>query len=94
MKRKRNSINQIYAELKETPFQTEAEIMLNTFGFIRGGVESNKKYADMLRRGLKKKSICRINNDIFPIRKHTGKAKFLYFIPEKTPKVLLPKIGN
>jgi len=53
----RNSVNQIVEFLIENPFQTESEIQENVFGYFRNAptqLESNKKYADLLRRGLAK----------------------------------------
>ena len=53
----RNSVNQIVQYLIENPFQTETEIQENVFDYFRYGyrqLESNKKYADLLRRGLAK----------------------------------------
>ena len=53
----RNSVNQIVQYLIENPFQTESEIQENVFDYFRNAprqLESNKKYADLLRRGLQK----------------------------------------
>ena len=48
----RNSVKQIVDYLKQNPNQTETEIQENVFGYYRYGyrqLESNKKYADLLR---------------------------------------------
>ena len=53
----RNSVKQIIEFLIENPFQTESEIQENVFDYFRNAprqLESNKKYADLLRRGLAK----------------------------------------
>jgi len=92
--KKRNSVIDLVKELKFETLQTENELMQNAFGFIRGRGESNKKYADLLRRALKKNLVCRINNTVFPLRDDIGNATFLYFVPKKQPKPLKPKVGN
>ena len=49
------SVNEIVEHLIQFPFQTESEIQEDVFGYFRNETwESNKKYADMLRRGLSK----------------------------------------
>jgi len=49
------SVKEIANFLKDNPFQTETEIQQKVFGYFRSSsYESNKKYADMLRRGLGK----------------------------------------
>ena len=51
----RNSVKQIVEHLIKFPFQTESEIQEDLFGYYRNETwESNKKYADLLRRGLAK----------------------------------------
>ena len=51
----RNSVKQIVEHLIKFPFQTESEIQEDVFGYFRNETwESNKKYADLLRRGLQK----------------------------------------
>ena len=50
---KRNSLKQILHTLAWKSFLTENEIMEVTFGYNRNtSGASNKKYADMLRRGI------------------------------------------
>jgi hypothetical protein len=49
------SVKEIVEFLIKNPFQTESEIQENVFDYFRNETwESNKKYADMLRRGLSK----------------------------------------
>ena len=49
------SVNEIVEFLIKNPFQTETEIQERVFDYYRNETwESNKKYADMLRRGLDK----------------------------------------
>jgi len=49
------SVNEIVNFLIEKPFRTESEIQEQVFDYYRNETwESNKKYADMLRRGLQK----------------------------------------
>jgi len=49
------SVNEIVEFLIESPFKTETEIQEDVFDYYRSqSFYSNKKYADMLRRGLDK----------------------------------------
>ena len=49
------SVKEIVEFLIKNPFQTESEIQEQLFGYYRNySIFSNKKYADMLRRGLDK----------------------------------------
>ena len=53
--RKSNSVKQIVDFLNLTVCASENTIMEQVFGYYRNSTwESNKKYADMLRRGLSK----------------------------------------
>jgi len=54
--KKRNSVKQIVEFLDLTVIATEGQIQREVFGYYRKskGGEPNKKYADMLRRGLAK----------------------------------------
>ena len=54
--RKQNSVKQIVEFLDLTVCASEGEIQKKVFGYYRKskGGEANKKYADMLRRGLEK----------------------------------------
>lgn len=73
-----NSIKQIINYLQENPFTSENQIMNTVFGYNRKtSIESNKKYADMLRRGLKSKKVARIQAKV------SGTAdRFFYYIPK------------
>ena len=71
--------------IKNNPGQTESKIMSNIYDFERGGFESNKKYADCLRRALHSGKIRR--------EEVKGKSyKFIYYIND-LPKVE-PKKDN
>ena len=49
------SVKEIANFLVDNPFQTESQIQERVFGYFRSSsIYSNKKYADMLRRGLDK----------------------------------------
>ena len=70
----RNSVKTIVKVLQEVGPMTENEITKTAFGYDRNAsYGSNKKYADMLRRGMKKGIIDRIEPAI------NSRAKFLYF---------------
>ena len=73
-----NSVNQILITLSNNPNIPENEIMKLTFGYDRNNTyKSNKKYADMLRRGVRKGIIEKCVNN-------TGKytrCKFVYRLP-------------
>ena len=73
----RNSVNQVVESLKENNFQTESEIQENIWGYFRNkSCCSNKKYADLLRRGLNKGLYYRV--------KHIkGRSKYVYFVVPK-----------
>jgi len=68
------SVKEIVNFLKQNPDQTESEIQEKVFGYYRNGsIFSNKKYADMLRRGLAKGLICRTE-------KKKNQSRFVYNI--------------
>jgi len=73
-KSKRNSVMQIVEFLNKNNFSTESEIQESIWGYFRNETyESNKKYADLLRRGLDKGLYYRV--------KHSkNKSQFVYFI--------------
>lgn len=49
------SVKEIVAFLQKNPYSSESEIQEQVFGYYRNSsFFSNKKYADMLRRGLAK----------------------------------------
>ena len=76
-----NSVKDMIEFLKDNPYSTESEIHKGAFGFERGGWDSNKKYADMLRRGVSKGIIKRIG-----VREKGKKQlRFLYFLPDAPP---------
>ena len=74
----RNSVKQMVKVLQKNGPMTENEITKAAFDYDRnyhGTVmgKSNKKYADMLRRGMRKGIIARIEADT------NSRAKFLYY---------------
>ena len=71
------SVKEIVAYLEQNPFKTESEIQWHVFRYIRGGVEGNKKYADMLRRGLEKGYYKRI----LWKTKSDSRALYRYYVP-------------
>ena len=74
------SVKEIVNFLKDNPNQTESEIQEKVFGYYRNySVYSNKKYADMLRRGLAK-------GLIFRIKQKKNQSQFIY---SATPPVKL-----
>ena len=82
-----NSVNEMVDVLKKNPFLSENELTIAAFGydrnrkFVSGGLfynGANKKYADMLRRGLRKGIIKRVEAKI-----RGKRAKFFYYIPIK-----------
>ena len=71
---KNNSVQQMVEVLKIHGHLTENEITKTAFGYDRNtSFGSNKKYADMLRRGLAKGIIKRR-----PI--YNSRSKFIYYI--------------
>ena len=72
------SVKEIIHFLVVHPFKTESEIQEQVFGYRRGiDFESNKKYADMLRRGLSKGLIKRISWR----RKDDTRNLYFYYVP-------------
>jgi hypothetical protein len=72
---KRNSIKEVITFLEKNPFSTESEINEQVWSYFRNDTwESNKKYAEIIRRGLKAGKICRKEYSI-------GRSKFVYFLP-------------
>ncbi len=73
----RNSVKQIVDYLKQNNFQTESEIQENVFNYFRNEtIESNKKYADLLRRGVQKGLISRVKH------KKNGSQYVYFVVPE------------
>ena len=70
-----NSVKEVVEYLKRNPMSTETEIQEGVWGYYRGSTrESNKKYADLLRRGLKKGLYSRVETE------NSRRSKFFYFI--------------
>ena len=79
-----NSVRQMVACLKVNGAMSETQLLEDTFGYIRstmGHSISNKKYADMLRRGLKKGIIRRqeVDSEFAKSLGYNGNTKFLYY---------------
>jgi hypothetical protein len=74
--RKQNSVKQIVEFLDLTVIATEGQIQKEVFGYYRKskGGEANKKYSDMLRRGLYKGLYNR-----FEMKVPGMKSKVFYF---------------
>jgi len=71
---KNNSVKQMVKVLKEYGPLTENDVNKAAFGYDRNtSFESNKKYADMLRRGMRKGLIKRIDAD------PSSRSQFLYY---------------
>lgn len=73
----RNSQQEIVDYLKTTRFMSENEIQKDVWGYYRGGWESNKKYADILRRAYYSGKIKRVRMKIHGIDK---RMVFRYYI--------------
>ena len=70
-----NSVKEVVEYLKRNPMSTETEIQERIWGYYRGSTwKSNKKYADLLRRGLKKGLYSRVETE------NSRRSKFFYFI--------------
>jgi hypothetical protein len=73
----RNSVKQIVDYLKANPFQTESEIQQDVWGYFRNETwESNKKYADLLRRAVTKGLVNRVKHK-------KGRSQYVYFVVPK-----------
>jgi len=74
---KNNSVKQMVKVLKEYGPLTENAINIAAFGYDRNNSygESNKKYADMLRRGMRKGIISRVDASCISV----CRSKFLYY---------------
>ena len=84
-KQKSNSVHEMVDALKRIGPMTENEISKAAFGYDRNAsIYSNKKYADMLRRGLKKGIIGRMEWPMDAIK--FGRAQFIYYAT-RTPEV-------
>jgi hypothetical protein len=72
----RNSIQQVIDFLEDHPFQTEGSIQRKVWGYYRlDSRESNKKYADLLRRGVESGKVSRVKVKVKGIR-----SSYFYFI--------------
>ena len=79
---KNNSVQQVVACLSVNGAMPETQLLEDTFGYIRScTIHSNKKYADMLRRGLKKGIIRRqeVDSEFAKSLGYNGNTKFLYY---------------
>ena len=83
--RKNNSVIQMVDALKRIGPMTENEIQKAAFAYDRNGSsQSNKKYADMLRRGMRKGIIRRVEMEpnainLTRINTKPTKARFIYY---------------
>ena len=80
---KNNSVQQMVEVLEIYGPMTENQIHTTAFGYDRNTTyHSNKKYADMLRRGLKKGIIKRqeIEPNFAKSLGYNGNTKFLYYV--------------
>ena len=74
-----NSVKTMVQVLQEVGPMTENEITKTAFGYDRNlSYQSNKKYADMLRRGMKKGLISRVEMD------GLGRARFAYYAKKQS----------
>lgn len=65
---RRNSQHEIVQYLQDNPFMSETEIQQDVWGYYRcSSSESNKKYADILRRALYSRKIARVRMKIHGI---------------------------
>ena len=77
---KNNSVHEMVDALKRVGPMTETEIFKAAFGYDRNNsMESNKKYADMLRRGMRKGLISRVE-----MEGTTSRAKFVYYAKKQS----------
>ncbi len=78
--KKNNSVHEMVDALKRVGPMTETEIFKAAFGYDRNNsIRSNKKYADMLRRGMKKGLISRVE-----MEGTTSRAKFVYYAKKQS----------
>jgi MoaA/NifB/PqqE/SkfB family radical SAM enzyme len=79
---KRNKLQEMVDVLKKNGTLTENEIHFKAFGYDRNNSDlSNKKYADMLRRGLSKGVIGRMAVPDEAI----SRSKFVYYATKEQP---------
>ncbi len=78
--KKNNSVHEMVDALKRVGPMTETEIFKAAFGYDRNNsIRSNKKYADMLRRGMKKGLISRVE-----MEGTTSRVKFVYYAKKQS----------
>ena len=78
--KKNNSVHEMVDVLKKLGPMTETEIFKAAFGYDRNNsIYSNKKYADMLRRGMKKGLISRVE-----MEGTTSRVKFVYYAKKQS----------
>ena len=83
--KERNSVMEMVDVLKRIGPMNENEINKAAFGYDRNSsFGSNKKYADMLRRGMKKGFIARMEWPSNAIK--FGRERFIYYAT-RTPEV-------
>ncbi len=70
--------DEIVRYLSRNPFRTENQIMEDVYDFSRNdSYQSNKKYADCLRRALYSGKVARKKADV-----KYSKAKYYYYVPK------------
>ena len=75
---KNNSVHEMVDVLKKLGPMTETEVFKAAFGYDRNNSnQSNKKYADMLRRGMAKGIIDRIE-----MKHPANRSRYLYYLKE------------
>jgi len=88
--KERNSVHEMVDVLKRIGPMTENEINKAAFGYDRNtSFGSNKKYADMLRRGMRKGFISRqeVGPNFAKSLGYDGRSKFIYYA-NKTPEIM------
>ena len=68
--------NEICEFIRLNPGYTESEIMEELYDFVRGGIFSNKKYADCLRRAMRSGKIWRVKGKY---KNESGKKLYRYY---------------
>jgi hypothetical protein len=82
MKGKKRIVNQneIIEFIRLNPGYSESEIFEEVYNFTRGGIFSNKKYADCLRRAMRSRKIWRVKGKY---KNESGRKLYrYYFMPE------------
>ena len=73
----RNSINQVIDYLDKHPFSSETQIQEDVWDYYRNEtIESVKKYAELVRRGLSSGKIARVEAKV-----KGSRSQFFYYIP-------------